>query len=73
MGGSRSLMPPGARLGRRPMSPCRRSLVSPRSALTPTFLLDFAASSPPTPFNALPPVRRASPPSGLWSPPYTSR
>uniref|UniRef100_A0A452QY33 Nucleoporin 210 n=1 Tax=Ursus americanus TaxID=9643 RepID=A0A452QY33_URSAM len=31
----------------------------------------FAASSP-TPFNALPPSRRASPPSGLWSPAYTS-
>ncbi|XP_072576304.1 nuclear pore membrane glycoprotein 210 isoform X1 [Vulpes vulpes] len=31
----------------------------------------FAAPSP-TPFNALPPSRRASPPSGLWSPAYTS-
>ncbi|XP_027957444.1 nuclear pore membrane glycoprotein 210 [Eumetopias jubatus] len=31
----------------------------------------FAASSP-TPFNALPPSRRASPHSGLWSPAYTS-
>ncbi|XP_044919308.1 nuclear pore membrane glycoprotein 210 isoform X2 [Mustela putorius furo] len=31
----------------------------------------FAASSP-TPFNALPPSRRASPPSRLWSPAYTS-
>ncbi|XP_047687526.1 nuclear pore membrane glycoprotein 210 isoform X1 [Prionailurus viverrinus] len=31
----------------------------------------FAASSP-TPFNALPPIRRASPPSGLWSPAYPS-
>uniref|UniRef100_A0A7N5KGU2 Nucleoporin 210 n=2 Tax=Ailuropoda melanoleuca TaxID=9646 RepID=A0A7N5KGU2_AILME len=31
----------------------------------------FTASSP-TPFNALPPSRRASPPSGLWSPAYTS-
>ncbi|XP_058422644.1 nuclear pore membrane glycoprotein 210-like isoform X2 [Diceros bicornis minor] len=31
----------------------------------------FAASSP-TPFSALPPARRASPPSGLWSPAYTS-
>lgn len=32
----------------------------------------FAASPSPTPFNALPPVRRASPPSGLWSPSYPS-
>ncbi|KAF0877816.1 PO210 protein, partial [Crocuta crocuta] len=32
----------------------------------------FAASSP-TPFNTLPPIRRASPPSGLWSPAYPSR
>uniref|UniRef100_A0A8C4M890 Nucleoporin 210 n=1 Tax=Equus asinus asinus TaxID=83772 RepID=A0A8C4M890_EQUAS len=32
---------------------------------------DFSASSP-TPFNALPAPRRASPPSGLWSPAYTS-
>nr|XP_023475657.1 nuclear pore membrane glycoprotein 210 isoform X2 [Equus caballus] len=31
----------------------------------------FSASSP-TPFNALPAPRRASPPSGLWSPTYTS-
>uniref|UniRef100_A0A8C4M9B7 Nucleoporin 210 n=1 Tax=Equus asinus asinus TaxID=83772 RepID=A0A8C4M9B7_EQUAS len=31
----------------------------------------FSASSP-TPFNALPAPRRASPPSGLWSPAYTS-
>ncbi|XP_014652660.1 PREDICTED: nuclear pore membrane glycoprotein 210-like [Ceratotherium simum simum] len=31
----------------------------------------FAASSP-MPFSALPPARRASPPSGLWSPAYTS-
>ncbi|XP_034852350.1 nuclear pore membrane glycoprotein 210 [Mirounga leonina] len=31
----------------------------------------FAASSP-TPFTALPPSRRASPHSGLWSPAYTS-
>uniref|UniRef100_A0A8C7BNQ6 Nucleoporin 210 n=2 Tax=Neovison vison TaxID=452646 RepID=A0A8C7BNQ6_NEOVI len=31
----------------------------------------FTASSP-TPFNALPPSRRASPPSRLWSPAYTS-
>lgn len=34
--------------------------------------VDFAASPSPTPFNALPPVRRASPPSGLWSPSYPS-
>ncbi|XP_039742517.1 nuclear pore membrane glycoprotein 210 isoform X2 [Pteropus medius] len=32
----------------------------------------FAAPSPPTPFSALPPGRRASPPSRLWSPAYTS-
>ncbi|XP_045846615.1 nuclear pore membrane glycoprotein 210 [Meles meles] len=31
----------------------------------------FAASSP-TPFNTLPPSRRPSPPSRLWSPAYTS-
>ncbi|XP_007948814.1 nuclear pore membrane glycoprotein 210 [Orycteropus afer afer] len=31
----------------------------------------FAASSP-TSFNALPPGRKASPPSGLWSPAYAS-
>ncbi|XP_037658720.1 nuclear pore membrane glycoprotein 210 isoform X2 [Choloepus didactylus] len=31
----------------------------------------FAASSPAT-FNALPPGRKASPPSGLWSPAYAS-
>ncbi|XP_012587534.1 PREDICTED: nuclear pore membrane glycoprotein 210 [Condylura cristata] len=31
----------------------------------------FAASSP-APFSALPPVRRASPRSGLWSPAYSS-
>ncbi|XP_003463919.2 nuclear pore membrane glycoprotein 210 isoform X2 [Cavia porcellus] len=32
----------------------------------------FAASSP-TPFNELLPARKASPPSGLWSPAYASR
>lgn len=33
--------------------------------------LDFAASSPPMSFNTLP-SRRASPPSGLWSPAYAT-
>lgn len=32
----------------------------------------YAAAVSPMPFNALPPIRRASPPSGLWSPAYTS-
>ncbi|XP_019062054.1 nuclear pore membrane glycoprotein 210 isoform X3 [Fukomys damarensis] len=34
--------------------------------------LYFAASSP-SPYHALPPARKASPPSGLWSPAYASR
>ncbi|KAI4532567.1 hypothetical protein MG293_017832 [Ovis ammon polii] len=38
---------------------------------TAAMIIDFAASWP-TPFNALPPARRTSPASGLWSPPYPS-
>ncbi|KAF4023798.1 hypothetical protein G4228_016057 [Cervus hanglu yarkandensis] len=38
---------------------------------TAVMIIDFAASSP-TPFNALPPARRSSPASGLWSPSYPS-
>ncbi|XP_054990941.1 nuclear pore membrane glycoprotein 210 [Sorex araneus] len=44
--------------------------LAPRSS--PQHSPHYAAALSPTSFNALPPVRRTSPPSGLWSPAYTS-
>lgn len=44
--------------------------LSPRTG--PQHSRHYAANLSPMPFNTLPPVRRASPPSGLWSPAYTS-
>ncbi|XP_064352258.1 nuclear pore membrane glycoprotein 210 isoform X1 [Camelus dromedarius] len=52
---------------REPAPPALSPRASPRHS--PHY---FAASSSPMPFSALPPVRRASPPSGLWSPAHTS-
>uniref|UniRef100_A0A8C3YLS0 Nucleoporin 210 n=1 Tax=Catagonus wagneri TaxID=51154 RepID=A0A8C3YLS0_9CETA len=54
-----------------PREPAAPPALSPRASPrhSPHY---FAASPSPTPFNALPPVRRASPPSGLWSPSYPS-
>lgn len=74
---------PGASLGRHPGLQWPSPVLAPTQApwhIEPPLLcdspplssrLDFSASSP-TPFNALPAPRRASPPSGLWSPAYTS-
>nr|XP_015096854.1 nuclear pore membrane glycoprotein 210 isoform X2 [Vicugna pacos] len=52
---------------REPAPPALSPRASPRHS--PHY---FAASSSPMPFSMLPPVRRASPPSGLWSPAHTS-
>ncbi|XP_060036296.1 nuclear pore membrane glycoprotein 210 isoform X2 [Erinaceus europaeus] len=40
---------------------------------SPHYAVTSSSSSSPMPFNAVLPVRRASPHSGLWSPAYTSR
>ncbi|XP_014445955.1 nuclear pore membrane glycoprotein 210 [Tupaia chinensis] len=57
------------------------TVCTPREFATPPALVPrasprhsphYLAASSPTSFNALPPVRKASPPSGLWSPAYAS-
>ncbi|XP_006901438.1 PREDICTED: nuclear pore membrane glycoprotein 210 [Elephantulus edwardii] len=53
-----------------PREPAAMSAFTPRASLRPS-LNYFAASSPPS-LNALPPSRKASPPSGLWSQAYAS-
>lgn len=53
---------------------CLTSVVGILALTPPSLLLLFSldlASSPAT-FNTLPPGRKASPPSGLWSPAYAS-
>lgn len=57
------------------------AVCAPRELATPAVLTPraspqhsphYLAASSPTSFNALPPGRKASPPSGLWSPAYAS-
>ncbi|XP_016071129.1 PREDICTED: nuclear pore membrane glycoprotein 210 [Miniopterus natalensis] len=56
---------------------CVPQELTPRPALShqasPWHSSHYVAASSPMPFSALPPGRRASPPSGLWSPAYNSR
>uniref|UniRef100_A0A452F5S9 Nucleoporin 210 n=1 Tax=Capra hircus TaxID=9925 RepID=A0A452F5S9_CAPHI len=53
-----------------PREPPATPALSPRAS--PQHSPHYFAASWPTPSNALPPARRASPASGLWSPPYPS-
>ncbi|DAA16796.1 TPA: nucleoporin 210 [Bos taurus] len=53
-----------------PQEPPATPALSPRAS--PQHSPHYFAASSPTPFNALPPARRTSPASGLWSPWYPS-
>ncbi|KAB0356083.1 hypothetical protein FD754_000239 [Muntiacus muntjak] len=53
-----------------PREPPTTPALSPRAS--PQHSPHYFAASSPTPFNALPPARRTSPASGLWSPSYPS-